>query len=59
MRQETTSIKSADRQIAVFRDILRQMDDLEMHFDNVRHIRDVVRALRVRVEKADTPLSTK
>ena len=45
-----SSIAAADAEIARFRDILRQIDDLETEFDKVRHIRDIVKGFRSRVE---------
>lgn len=41
---------AADAEIARFRDILRQIDELEVEFDKVRHIRDIVKGFRSRVE---------
>lgn len=40
----------ADAEIARFRGILRQIDELETEFDKVRHIRDIVKGFRSRVE---------
>ena len=40
----------ADAEIARFREILRQIDELEMEFDKVRRIREIVRQYRARVE---------
>ncbi|KAI9746962.1 MAG: hypothetical protein M1815_004797 [Lichina confinis] len=40
----------ADAEIGRFREILRQMDELEREFDKVRHIRDIVKSFRSRVE---------
>lgn len=40
----------ADAEIARFREILRQIDELEVEFDKVRHIRDIVKGFRARVE---------
>ena len=45
-----TSIAAADAEIARFREILRQIDELETEFDKVRHIRDIVKSFRARVE---------
>ncbi|KAL6721889.1 hypothetical protein ACLMJK_000994 [Lecanora helva] len=45
-----SSIAAADVEIARFRDILRQIDELEVEFDKVRHIRDIVKGFRARVE---------
>lgn len=45
-----SSIADADREIARFREIIRQIDELEVEFDKVRHIRDIVKGFRARVE---------
>lgn len=44
------AMAAADVEIARFGDILRQIDELEMEFDKVRHIRDIVKGFRSRVE---------
>lgn len=44
------AMAAADTEIARFRDILRQIDELEVEFDKVRHIRDIVKGFRSRVE---------
>ena len=49
-RSAASSIAAADAEIARFRDILRQIDELETEFDKVRHIRDIVKTYRARVE---------
>ncbi|KAI4152390.1 MAG: hypothetical protein LQ340_002932 [Diploschistes diacapsis] len=49
-RSVASSIAAADAEIARFKDILRQIDDLETEFDKVKHIRDIVKAYRARVE---------
>lgn len=49
MRTANT-IANADAEIARFKEIMRQIDELEMEFDKVRHIRDIVKAYRSRVE---------
>ena len=49
-RSAASTIASADAEIARFRDILRQIDELETEFDKVRHIRDIVKGFRRRVE---------
>lgn len=46
-------IALADAEIARFHDILRQIDELEEDFDKIRHIRDIVRAYRQRVEEME------
>ena len=48
-----TSIAAADAEIARFREILRQIDELETEFDKVRHIRDIVKGFRARVESLE------
>jgi hypothetical protein len=47
------AIAIADTEIARFHDILRQIDELEDDFDKIRHIRDIVRAYRQRVEEME------
>jgi len=47
------AIAIADAEIARFHDILRQIDELELDFDRIRHIRDIVRAYRQRVEEME------
>jgi hypothetical protein len=49
-RSAASSIAAADAEIARFKDILRQIDELEVEFDKVRHIRDIVKGYRARVE---------
>lgn len=44
------AMAAADVEIARFHDILRQIDELEVEFDKVRHIRDIVKGFRSRVE---------
>ncbi|KAF4627455.1 hypothetical protein G7Y89_g10700 [Cudoniella acicularis] len=46
-------IQTADSEIARFHDILRQIDELELDFDRIRHIRDIVRSYRARVEEME------
>ena len=46
----STAIAAADAEIARFKEILRQIDELETEFDKVRHIRDIVKSFRGRVE---------
>lgn len=41
---------AADAEIARFREILRQVDEMEVELDKVRHIRDIVKGYRSRVE---------
>lgn len=47
------AIAIADSEIARFHDILRQIDELELDFDKIRHIRDIVKSYRQRVEEMD------
>ncbi|KAE8450249.1 hypothetical protein EG329_006677 [Mollisiaceae sp. DMI_Dod_QoI] len=47
------AIELADSEIARFHDILRQIDELELDFDRIRHIRDIVRTYRQRVEEIE------
>jgi len=47
------AIAIADSEIARFHDILRQIDELELDFDRIRHIRDIVRSYRQRVEEME------
>ncbi|KAI0130146.1 hypothetical protein BJ170DRAFT_303134 [Xylariales sp. AK1849] len=49
-------IDNADNEIARFNEIMRQMDELELDFDRIRHIRDIVRGYRQRVEELDREL---
>ena len=49
-RSAANTIAGADAEIARFKDILRQIDELETEFDKVRHIRDIVKGFRARVE---------
>ncbi|MCJ1434390.1 hypothetical protein MMC27_003758 [Xylographa pallens] len=49
-RSAASTIANADAEIARFKDILRQIDELETEFDKVRHIRDIVKSFRARVE---------
>ncbi|MCJ1447628.1 MAG: hypothetical protein MMC23_008139 [Stictis urceolatum] len=51
-RSAASTMAGADAEIARFKDILRQIDELETEFDKVRHIRDIVKAFRGRVERA-------
>ncbi|TVY56257.1 hypothetical protein LSUE1_G009149, partial [Lachnellula suecica] len=50
------AIAVADAEIARFHDILRQIDELEVDFDRIRHIRDIVRSYRQRVEEMEQQL---
>jgi hypothetical protein len=50
------AIEMADQEIQRFHDILRQIDELEVDFDRIRHIRDIVRSYRARVEEMEQQL---
>lgn len=47
------AIQAADAEIARFREILRQIDELQVEFDKVRRIAEIVKAFRARVEALD------
>lgn len=49
-------IEMADAEIARFRLILQQIDDLETEFDKIRRIREIVRSFRARVEQLERRL---
>ncbi|KAK5115042.1 hypothetical protein LTR62_001739 [Meristemomyces frigidus] len=44
------ALEIADAEIARFRGILLQIDELELEFDKIRRIREIVRGFRARVE---------
>ncbi|KAL8635243.1 MAG: hypothetical protein Q9228_007246 [Teloschistes exilis] len=44
------AMAAADAEIVRFHAIIRQIDELETEFDKVRHIRDIVKGFRARVE---------
>lgn len=44
------SVAQADAEIARFRAIIQQIDELETEFDKIRRIREIVRAFRARVD---------
>lgn len=46
-------ISNADAQIARFHEILRQIDELQVEFDKIRRIGEIVKAYRRRVEALD------
>lgn len=47
------AIAIADSEIARFHEILRQIDELELDFDRIRHIREIVRSYRQRVAEME------
>ncbi|OCL03972.1 hypothetical protein AOQ84DRAFT_301736 [Glonium stellatum] len=44
------AIQMADAEIARFREILKQIDELQVEFDKVRRIGEIVKGFRARVE---------
>ncbi|KAK0717174.1 hypothetical protein B0T26DRAFT_751262 [Lasiosphaeria miniovina] len=51
-----TLIDNADAEIARFHEIMRQIDELELDFDRISHIRDIVRDFRRRAEELEREL---
>lgn len=51
-----STIQAADAEIARFRQILQQIDDLETEFEKIKRIREIVRTFRARVEQMDRRL---
>ncbi|KAK4453382.1 hypothetical protein QBC34DRAFT_376293 [Podospora aff. communis PSN243] len=49
-------IDNADAEIARYHDIMRQIDELELDFDRIAHIRDIVREFRHRAEELEREL---
>lgn len=49
-------VDNADAEIARFQDIMLQIDELEVDFDRIAHIRDIVRDYRQRVEQLEREL---
>jgi hypothetical protein len=47
------AIQMADAEIARFREILRQIDELQVEFDKIRRIGEIVKGFRARVEALD------
>lgn len=47
------ALANADAEIARFRALLRQIDDLENEFEKIGRIREIVRSFRARVEAMD------
>lgn len=52
------AIEMADAEIARLNGILRQIDELEDDFDRIKHIRDIVRAYRARVEEMERSMES-
>lgn len=51
-------IDNADAEIARYHDIIRQIDELEVDFDRIAHIRDIVRDFRRRAEQLERDLES-
>ncbi|KAK1833167.1 hypothetical protein QBC39DRAFT_255296 [Podospora conica] len=49
-------VDNADAEIARYHDIMRQIDELELDFDRIAHIRDIVRDFRRRAEELEREL---
>jgi hypothetical protein len=47
------AIEMADAEIARLNGIMREMDELEDDFDRIKHIRDIVRSYRARVDQME------
>ena len=54
--QAGNTIDNADAEIARYHRILAQIDELELDFDRIRHIRDIVRDFRLRAEEMEREL---
>jgi hypothetical protein len=51
------AIQMADAEIARFRAILRNIDELELEFEKIKRIREIVRGFRARVEALERRMS--
>ena len=51
-------IDGADAEIARYTEILRQLDELEVDFDRIAHIKEIVKGYRSRVEDLERDLET-
>jgi len=47
------AIQMADQEIARFRAILREIDELQVEFDKVRRIGEIVKGFKSRVDRLD------
>jgi archaellum component FlaC len=52
------AIEMADSEIARLNDIMRQMDELEDELDRIKHIKEIVRGYRQRVEQLERSLES-
>lgn len=50
------AIQAADAEIARFRAILQQIDELENEFEKIKRIREIVRSFKSRVEEMERRL---
>jgi hypothetical protein len=50
---EGNAIAISDDEITCFHAIMRQIDEIEVDFDRIRHIRDIIRGYRQRVEEME------
>ena len=46
----------ADQEIARFRALLQQIDELELEFEKIKRIKEIVRGFRARVEQMEARL---
>lgn len=51
-------IDNADAEIRRFQQIMAQIEELETEFDRIRHIRDIVRGYRQRVQEMERALES-
>ena len=49
-------ILNADAELARMRRIISEIDALEAEFEKVKHIRDVIKRLRIRIDDAESRL---
>ncbi|KAF6819429.1 hypothetical protein CMUS01_11724 [Colletotrichum musicola] len=49
-------IEGADAEIQRYHELLQQLDELELDFDRIRHIKEIVRGYRSRVEEMEREL---
>lgn len=51
-------IDGADAEIERYHDLIRQLDELEVDFDRIAHIKEIVKGYRSRVEELERDLET-
>lgn len=51
-------IEGADAEIERYTELLRQLDELEVDFDRIAHIKEIVKGYRSRVEQLERELET-